>query len=450
MLTTGTLVYIFAELAALFLLVAFFLLFHVKKLKALIGKLESKVKALRHSLKAAKKATADAQDQLADLEENQPTPKLYMDYIDQQIEDTRDYHQSLDPDRDIVLDISPDAPITRQAASLRHAFFIAEKEADYAGEEEGVPSWDVLQSKLQQIIEFYQQKAGLADIDTEADAEEGDPEEIDALKKRITVLEGFKKLFFEMESKWENAKQQAEEYHEQLMALGIQIGGGEQFQDLMGKYANAFNEVGDLIATAADSDSGSNSVIEIDGRTNSVGKMVIANQEEMQRLRNMAVDQHKLISELKKQLMSTTSPEQQQEVLEQLTEQLDRQQRFLKESETCSQLLEDELTRALEENQQLREAAAADSSESGSSEDLEQLESLVADLTDQSRKMLTTVADLEKENSELQEQLQSGGAAGEGSEELQTKLDASQQELLNLQTQHIELEERYLELKMKG
>lgn len=440
MLNTDLLVYIVGELAVLLLLVTLFLLLHVKKLKALINKLESKIQALRQSLGVAKKGTREALEQLA--ERDKIKPKLYIDYIDQQIEGTRDHHQGLNPDRDIVLDITQDAPMARQIASLRHALLIAEKEAGYAGED-GAPSWDVLQSKFQQIIEFYQQSSEQEVADEQLQTD--DSQELEGLKKRVANLEGFKKLFFDMESKWENAKKQAEEYHEQLLALGIQIGGGEQFQDLMGKYANAFNEVGELIESASDSPESSSTVI--DNRTSSVGKLVIANQEEMQRLRNMAVDQHKVISELKKQLMNSSSPQEQQEVLEELTDQLERQQRFLKEAETCSQLLEDELTRALEENQQLRAAA-----DDGSPEDLEKLESLVTELSEQSRGMLTTIAELEKENSELQEQFKSGGASEEGaaSEELQEKLNSAQQELLNLQTQHIELEERYLELKMKG
>lgn len=444
MLNTELVVYIVAELALILLLVTLFLLLHVKKLKALIKKFESKIQDLRQSLGVAKKETRNALERLAEQEKIKP--KLYIDYIDQQIESTRDHHQSLNPDRDIVLDITPDAPIARQAASLRHALLIAEKEADYAGED-GSPSWDVLQVKLQQVIEFYQQASDQDVVSDEQPAD--DPQEAEGLKKRIANLEGFKKLFFDMESKWGEAQKEAEEYHEQLMALGIQIGGGEQFQDLMGKYANAFNEVGELIAaTAGDSEllhDDPKAVTDMDSSGNSVGKMVIANQEEMQRLRNMAVDQHKVISELKKQLVDSSSPEQQQEVLEQLTEQLERQQRFLKESETCSQLLEDELTRALDENQQLREAADGTPPEA-----LDKLQSLVSELTDQSREMLSTIAELEQENKELQVQLNSGeGSPGEASEEVLEKLGATQQELLNLQTQHIELEERYLELKMK-
>lgn len=322
MLDTDLLVYIVGELAALLLLVTLFLLLHVKKLKVLIGKLESKIQALRQSLGVAKSDTHKALEQLA--EHDQANPSAYIDYIDQQIDSTRDYHQSLNPDRDIVLDISPDAPMERQAASLRHAFLIAEKEAGYAGDDHAA-SWGVLDSKLQQIIEFYQQAA---EREFEGQSSQSDHDsEVEGLKKRVANLEAFKKLFFDMESKWANAKKQAEEYHEQLLALGIQIGGGEHFQDLMGKYASAFNEFGDLIDSASSSEGSvenPGAVIEMDNRSSSVGKMVIANQEEMQRLRNMAVDQHKVISELKKQLVNSTSPEEQQETLGQLTDQLER------------------------------------------------------------------------------------------------------------------------------
>ena len=148
-----------------------------------------------------------------------------------------------------------------------------------------------------------------------------------------------------------------------------------------------------------------------------------------------------------------------------MSDQLERQDRFLKEAEQCAQLLEDELNRALDENQQLREQVEAGAG--GSSEDFEKLEGLVTDLTNGSRDMLKTIAALEDENNELQQQIISGvgslgmdpmappsmsqadaGAVAQEVEVLNKKLLEAQQELLDLQTQHIELEERYLELKM--
>ncbi len=273
-------------------------------------------------------------------------------------------------------------------------------------------------------------------------------EEIEAYKKRIENLEGFKKLFFEMESKWETAKGQAEEYHEQLMAVGLQLGGGESFEKLLNDYSANFDELGGIIVSGGDSVTPVNGdTIEIDGRTPSVGKMVIANQEEMQRLKNMAVDQHKVITELKRKLIDASTPEQQAQVADELTGQLEQQERFIKETETCTKLLEGELERTAQENEQPRK----DLNGTDSAEETEKLQQMVGDFTAESQDMLKTIGAMEEENQALKTQLESGaGGDAANVDVLKDKLGGVQQELLNLQTQHIELEERYLELKMKG
>ncbi len=459
--------YITAEVAVLLLLLCAFLLIHVGKLKKLIKKLEEKIVSLRKSIGVARNETKSALKKLAEREAVKP--RAFIDYLDEELESTKTHHQSLNPDRDIVLDIAPDSPIERQASSLRHAFLIAEKEARYAGGEDA-SSWDVLQAKFQQIIQFYastQPPAAASEPEDEpvdiVDDEDSQSEEIENYKKRIENLERFKKLFFEMEGKWESAKQQADEYYQQLLAMGKELGAGEDFDDLMNRYAHSFDEVGGLIIEGSAEKASSGRGLtegEIDQRERpSVGKTVIANQEEMQRLRNMAVDQHKVITGLKKKLYEAESVEQKQEVIEQLTVQLEQQERFLKEAETCTQLIEDELSRAIRENEELhnklKQLHAQPESDADSTEEKEHLESVVSELTNESKEMLSTIAALEEENQSLKEMLESGAgdsgaaASDENTEKLKSKLAEMQQELLNLQTQHIELEERYLELKMR-
>ncbi|WP_156820819.1 hypothetical protein [Dasania marina] len=436
--------YMASELAALLLVVTIFLLVHVGKLKKLIGKFEEKVQDLRQSVASAKKGAAELAAKL--IEAQKIKPKAYMDYLDAQIEDTREHHSSLNPDRDIVLDISADSPLDRQAAALRHAFLIAEKEADYSGEGDS-SDWQVLQSKFQQIIQFYEQAAE-PEQPPQADTSAGNEEEVLNLKKRIENLERFKKLFFDMESKWSSAKKEAQSYQEQLLAMGTELGAGGEFEGLLNKYANSYGQIDSMIEQGG----GGRTTADVDARTTGDNRTIIANQEEMIRLRNMAVDQHKVITGLQSQLAGASSPEEQQAVMDGLCEQLERQDRFMKEAETCAQVLEDELNRMMDENQGLRAAAE----KGGSSEDLQQLESLVAELTDSSRDMLKTIAALEDENNLLQQKIvdvAAGAAASAGGAEVESlniKLQETQQELLNLQTQHIELEERYLELKMES
>ncbi|MEE8057376.1 MAG: hypothetical protein V3T17_06015 [Pseudomonadales bacterium] len=449
--------YITGELAVLLLVISIFLLFHINSLKKLIRKLEEKILNLRQSIGKSRNETKNALKKLAAKQKIKL--KKYLNYLDEEITQTRDHHQSLNPDRDIVLDINPDTPIERQVTSLRHAFLIAEKEARYAGGEDE-SSWDVLQSKLQQIIHFYEsaEPTDIVEDEPEPDVDaSADNELIANYKKRIENLERFKKLFFDMEGKWEAAKQQADEYYAQLMTMGKDLGAGEDFDVVLERYSKAFDEVGGLLGEASEGEAGEGDavkeivrVVEINGRKENSGKIVVANQEEMHRLRDMAVDQHKVITELKKKLYAAASEKEQQEVVEELSTQLDKQQRYLKEAETCTRLIEDELSRSMQENEELR--AKLKSEEGGlDTAEVEKLENLVGDLTKESKAMLSTIASLEQDNQALKQQIES--SADNDSQEKVNRLTKSlndmQQELLNLQTQHIELEERYLELKMK-
>ena len=457
------LIYIVAEVALLLLLVTGFLLYYVKGLRKLITQLEERVVSQRQNLRNSQQQNRELQQALA--EKPVVEPRSFLDYIEDEITLTREHHQSLNPDRDIVLDISQESPLERQAASLRHAFLLAEKEALYAGDG-GKTSWDVLDAKLGQIIAFYESEQPPAvsagnddeeiqplDIEQSGAADSALEEEIANYKKRIENLEKFKKLFFEMEKKWEASNRQADEYHEQILAMGMQLGGGEHFQDLMESYSRSYADFGLVMNDAAEA--GRDDQVKVIERRTEVtveksrsGPTVIANQEEIDRLKNMAVDQHKVIIGLKKQLLEAKSAEAREKLIEELAAELEKQERFLKEAETCTELLENELSRTVAENETLRQQLEEGTVSDSMQEDFERMKTMVADLTNESKEMLNTIAVLERENQQLKSQ---AGVSTEGdSQALQKKLRDLRQELLNLQTQHIELEERYLELKTRA
>ncbi len=437
--------YTVAEAAILLLVISIFLIFHVSNLKKLIRKLEDKIVSLRKSVGKSRKETQAALKKLAEKEQIKPIG--FLDYLDNEIETTRDYHQSLKPDRDIVLDISLDAPLDRQAASLRHAFLIAEKEARYAGDEDE-SSWDVLQSKFQQIIHFYE--PAQSGEDDSKGGEAISAEQVEDYEARIEELERLKLM---LEDRWEESKQEARGYNEQLLTMGEELGAGQDFVKVLGQYSGIF---GEQVSVEEGGDAGmavEAADIQESEEGDSVGKAVISNQKEIQRLRNMSIDQHKMIGELKKKLAASESSEEQQQVVEELSDQLDTLQRFLQEAETCTQLVEDELSSALQENETLRTQldGGGHQEQAMGEEELQRLESVVSDLTSESKEMLSTIATLEQENQTLKQQVESGSPvdSDESVTLLKEKLGEMQQELLNLQTQHIELEERYMELKMK-
>lgn len=488
---------VIAEIAVVLLLLCLFLLLHVRSLRQLVAALEEKIVSVRDTLKTTRQDFKAVRQRL--LEREQSPTLSYSEQIDAQIDATRNYHLSLDPDRDIVLDIEPDTTMERQAAALRHAFLIAEKEASLASESEEI-DWDILHGKLAQIIQFYQQGSAAAPEPLEAidldNLDELTPQqdsaELETLReslanqtRHIENLEKFKKLFFDTEEKWRSASALAEQYHQQLLARTQELG-DSGIDDLLSQYSKAYGNFGAELADDRGQARAANHVIEIGTQQPSVGRAVIANQEEMLRLRNMAIDQHRMIVSLRQQLDSADSLEEKNAAIAELHKQLERHERFLKESDICAKQVEaeleltltrnheleqqlrivqedvdsgakqiqEELARTLVENQALEQQLIELKQQGGqeaSGEELEQLKKIIEDFTHQSCEMLGAIEQLELEARGLRDQLEGGGDNGsvEETAALQQQLAEAERELLSLQAQHVELEERYLELKVQ-
>jgi hypothetical protein len=493
---------VIAEIAVVLLLLCVFLLLHVRSLRQLVSALEEKIIAVRDTLKTTRQDFKAVRERL--LEREQAPTLSYSEHIEAQIDATRNHHLSLDPDRDIVLDIEPDTTLERQSAALRHAFLVAEQEAALAADNEGV-DWDILQAKLGQIIQFYQSSQRQTepgpleaiDLDNLDDlvappVDDGElaklQEQLANQTRHIENLEKFKKLFFDTEEKWRAATAQADLYKQQLLDRSAELGAGEDFQELLSRYSNSYEGFGAELADDRGQARAATHVIEIENREISVGKTVIANQEEMLRLRNMAIDQHRMIVSLRQQLDSADTLEEKDAAIAELHKQLERHERFLKESDICAKQVEEELERTLERNheleqklralredidggtkqiqeelartlvqnqsleQQLIELKQQGESGGGSEEEVQQLKKIIEDFTQQSCDMLSAIEQLEQEARMLRGQLETSGAGGVSAEEtaaLQQQLAEAERELLSLQAQHVELEERYLELKVQ-
>ncbi len=467
------------EIAVALLFLIGCLLFFIRGQGRTKTALEDKIVELRDALKAAR---AELKAARAEVEANAGSGD-FGEVIDEQINLTRNHHFSLSPERDIVLDIGPDTPLERRAVSLRHAFLIAEKEAWLAGD--GEMDWDVLSSKLAQIIEFYEQPAPQvpqapddeSDMFDALEIDDGAPvegavapvdseellmlrETVGTQKRQIQNLERYKALFFATEDKWRAASDQAEQYHQLLLKKGEELGAGVEYHNLLQQYGGVYSEVGATLTAERDADTAQPvaRAPEIDTDEPSVGRLVIANQEEIQRLRNMAVDQHKTILRLRDELNNAQSEEDKDRVIGELHKQLERHERFLKESDLCTKQLEDELDRVLNENHSLKiklqdARMQAVTAAPAANSNVEQMVKLIEDFTEQSSEMLATIEVLEGECRELQAKLAAGGGQAGSSEELEImrkEFNAVQRELAALQTEHVDLEERYLELKIKA
>jgi hypothetical protein len=468
---TSLLLLIGLEIAVVLLLLMGLVLLRARNLSKINVALENKVIELRQSLKSVRGELKSARLEAAQARSQSD----YGELIDAQISATRNHHLGLNPERDIVLDMAMDASAERRAASLRHAFLIAEKEAWLASDNGRDVDWGVLEGKLGQIIGFYEQPAdtvifaeadGLEALDLAGEITAGTPvanaeaaalrEVVENQKRHIENLERFKKLFFDADDKWRKAGKQADQYRQEILALSRSLNVGDDFNALLENYNRVYVEFGSALAIDGEQPRGAaTSAVEVGGDQFSVGRIVIANQEEMQRLRNMAVDQHKMILRLRQELEDAQTVEEKDRVIGELHKQLERHERFLKESDICTKQLENELERSLEENHALKRKVLEITEDMVpaplANPDVEQVAAIIEDFTRQSGEMLNALEVLEAECSELRLQLKNAPAASGGDratvDGLTQQLTAAQQELLNLQTQHIELEERYLELK---
>lgn len=484
LMDTTTVLYGVSELAALLLCVVGYLMFHMRGLKRLVKELEQKILSLRETIKTtkenAKNLVAEARSQIAES-------LSYLDYLDKQINNTKEFHKSQDPDKDIVLDLDLEVSAERRAAALRNVFLLAEKEAALAGDEDD-PNWDVLKAKQQQILGFYEkaykdsaieelerrQAEAAEEADTESESvDEALQEELNNYKKRVDNLEKFKKLFFDMEAKWEAAKKEAATHHSVIQEQARNIEGGEDINAALEQYAAAYSEVDQAFqdGLAIDSSGGaprSGTTLVIEGgakeSSTSHSTLVVEQKEEVERLRALMENQHEIITELKRKLREVESVEEKDQLLEQMAKEMDKQERFMRESETCITLLEEELSMTrrelMEVGDELKRIKSDPASINGSlptdldTSNEEEVETLIAGYVAESRDMLNTISLLEQENQILKDELKiaqdSGGDSSEETLQLRAKLSEVQQELLNLQTQHIELEERYIELKTSG
>lgn len=404
------------EALALSALFIAFLLLRNRKLRRLVERLQAKMEELVVQLREARRK---AKTPPAAPE---PEPESYMDKLEHQLELTQSHHRGLGSHQDIALDLDPDTPMPRRAAALRHALLIAEREA--VGGDENQPDWDALARRYQQLIAYtqdYQPQSENADDDDELTQLK---EDITQAQKRINNLERFKVLYFELEERWEQCKSQASDQYSELQALVAQQGDEQALQNALSNYHRAYAEIGNLIERGAS---------ESTTHEHSDNKSHLA---EIQRLRSVAADQHRIITELQGKLHSSTDHNEQVSVVTGLQSELKKQERFLKESETCIQLMEDELATANAEIEQLRSRV----------KQMPELKSQVKEMARTADKNEQIVGSLKQENRRLAQKLQlaQDEPASEGKQARELR-----KELSELQNKYNDLEEKYLDLKLQ-
>lgn len=405
--TTSFILIIVLEVLALCLFLLAILFLKNRKLRRLIAKLQTRLYEVAQLHKKNRQSPPP------------PPTETYNDKLNIQIELTRDYHHSLGTRQDIALDMDPDAPLSRRTAALRHAFLIAEKEATHTDD----TNWDFLASRYRQILSFHEdyERKDHAEVSEEANQLK---EELNQAKRRINNLERFKSMYIELEERWDRCKNHASEHYIELKSIAEKSGQKESFELLLDKYQASYADLGALIEQ---------------GFQDSIKNMEESPEEHLQeirRLRGVTADQHKIITQLQGKLASASSNEEKTQIVAGLQTELQKQARFLQESETCIKLMEDELANNKKEMRLLVERLTQTPRLKDQLKDLETTVSMHEQVIDS----------LKQENRRLAKKLKlTQEAPPEDSQEAK----ALRKELTTLQTKYNDLEEKFLNLKLK-
>jgi len=245
-----------------------------------------------------------------------------------------------------------------------------------------------------------------------------------------------------MEKQWKEAQANAQEYYGQLLKLSEGVHDRAAFNDVLKNYHGVYDAIKQNITQVIQNPDafGNNKTINITRQDPRAA-------EEIVKLRNVAADQHRIINNLQRQLVEATTAEEKEIVIVELQQQLQRQVRFVQESETCIQLLEDELAKAHEEisvkDRTLDETSLL-------SEENKQIKSTLHNFTLESKDLLNSINELEEENDSLKQNINQTVPITTQTATKETVADTNKihSELTDLKKQYAELEERYLDLKL--
>ena len=406
-----------AEINIVLLVCAVIFFIHSRKLKSLVRRQQEKLLEL---LQAQKDSSA------------QPTTttQSYKTFLNHELDATSERFNKESPGQDIALELPSDSPILQRILALRYAFLRAEELG--TTEDIGTPEyWSIFQQALTPLLTA---PPVLVDPNLELAAE------LETAKKRIENLEKFKRLFFDMEKQWAQAQENAQNYYEQLLAMSEGVSDRPAFNKVLENYHGVYDSIQQNITQVIQNpDSfGQNKIINITRQDPRAA-------EEIVKLRNVAADQHRIINDLQRKLSSANTSEEKEVVIQELQQQLQRQIRFVQESETCIQLLEDELAKAheaislnektLDETQLL-------------SEENKQIRSTLHNFTLESKDLLSSINELEEENDSLKQNANLANAIENAGSDNSAELKKLQSELADIKNQYAELEERYLDLKL--
>lgn len=333
--SSNILIIFLAEVSVLLLIVSVLLVFQNRSLRLLISKLRERAQELVKEIKQLR--SKSGVEEPSNSGEQSQIASSYLDHVEKQIELTLAHHKSLNSNQNIALDIDPEVPLPHRAAALRHAMLTAELEAMKGGPDVAEPDWRSLRTKYEQIFSFYEDFGSDEPLpEDNADELEAVKDELSNARQRIANLEKFKRLYLELEEKWQDSRQEVQSRYQDLSDIASKLEDGGQIEKAIQEYHESYDGVTQILQDYSI----------VDGDLQHNGQDNNTTAEEVKRLRAVAADQHKIIEGLQEKLRTAKNAEERTEIVEGLQGELQKQRRFVQESETCIQLLEDELTAA--------------------------------------------------------------------------------------------------------
>jgi DNA repair exonuclease SbcCD ATPase subunit len=425
MLVSTTALMIAGEVLLVVLAGCVFLIMQNRRLRALSTQLQNRMGELVVDLRETRAQQGDPSMAASSTTATTSGAVSYAQALERQLSLTRQYHQQLAAGHDIALDLDSETPAPRRAAALRYALLVAERDAQGEKTEE-VPNWEKLAARYEQLLEYY-------DSGEPVEESPGDSVDIEVLrkdlqtyKKRVLNLEKFKKLYFELEERMESCSEKANTHFNELSEFASQVDEPQRYEEILGRYHSSYNDVSELMERE-------NAAMQANSASARAAQQASG---EIRHLRNITADQHRLIYELQKKLEAAATQEENNEVVRTLQEELSKQLRYAQESETCIQLLEDELNNAHREAEQARSKVHQFGLMKAENKDLQatrdKQEKLILALKNDSKRLKRKLRALEKleDTKEMNQELQ--------------------QELSRIKVKYAELEERYLDLKLKN
>lgn len=377
----------------------------------------------------------DKMREMIDLIKNSAAPpaapaKPYKQFLYEQIELTQERFNLLAPRSDISATQPNEQPLNQRIVALRYAFLRAEELGTTAIQgSEGY--WDIFQQTLEPLLQHAPTEQN--------EASPVDSDELETYKKRVENLEKFKKLFFDLEKRWNEAQANAQGYYNELYAMADSVEDRDRYEYLLNQYGESYNGMNQYIYSTSAAITGQ----PIENKTINIIRQDPRAAEEIMKLRNVAADQYRVISNLQRKLEEAVTAEEKDLVIKELEQQLQRQVRFVQESDTCVQLLEDELNKA---NEKIAEQEELIENDHHLEEENQRIKETLHSFTRESKDLLENLEELEKENDQLKSNLEHKQPENDTEP---ASLQQFQSEFAELRKQYAELEEKYLELKFK-